>query len=315
MVTLENIDGLKNFLRHDKGQKTFSPVRFINVDSLSDWFEMKNFLGTLTTNFIFLSEYCAADDTFPNLRKLRNDLQKENRSVCVLPLSEILRVSPDRAAQEINFFRSVRKGEASSSRIYFLMYRLRSFFLSLKIADPREKNCVLLSPADESDDYSLTIIQKFMRLKISGKRVDGFKQYLKYWETSPNAALNLYTENAVHLQDKKFFDDVKVIANAFDLLRHHYALPAALKKNFSGARKIGNSWPSWSRALEISTKLFARNSKSTGSGTARSKISVDRKNFDSGSCGFGARCKVPVMQRGAQRHPTPPKNSSHRFTS
>lgn len=34
------------------------------------------------------------------------------------------------------------------------------------------------------------------------------------------------------MQDKKFFDDVKVIANAFDLFRHHYALSVELKKFF-----------------------------------------------------------------------------------
>lgn len=232
MITFESLDELKNFLRRDKGQKTFSPVRFINVDSLSDWFEMKNFLDMLATNFIFLSNYCAGDDNFPNLRKLRNDLQKGTRNICVLPLSEYLRVNPDQAAQEVNLFLNLHKGEVCSFRIYFLMYRLKSFFLSLKITDPRQKSCMLLSPAEIADDYSLTIIQKSVQLKTSGERVDGFKKYLRYWEKSPNASLTLYTENAVHLQDKKFFDDVKVIANAFDLLRHHYNLPAEFKKIF-----------------------------------------------------------------------------------
>ncbi|MBR3051102.1 MAG: hypothetical protein IKG61_06600 [Selenomonadaceae bacterium] len=106
MITFENLDELKKFLQRDKGQKTFSPVRFINVDSLSNWFEMKNFLDMLATNFISLSDYCTGDDNFPNLRKLRNDLQKENRTICILPLSEFLRINPDQAAQETNLFLS-----------------------------------------------------------------------------------------------------------------------------------------------------------------------------------------------------------------
>ena len=232
MISFEKLDELKKFLQRDKGRKTFSPVRFINVDSLSDWFEMKNFLNTLTTEFIFLSDYCAGGDTFPNFRRLRNDLQKETRNVCVLPLSEHLRINPDQATQEINLFLNLLKSEAHSLRIYFLMYRLNSFFLSLKITDPRQKDCVLISSSAAADDYLLTIIQKSMQFKVSGERVEGLKQYLKYWEESPNASLTLYTENAVHLQDKNFFDDVKVIANAFDLLRHHYALPAEFRKNF-----------------------------------------------------------------------------------
>ena len=64
---LESID-IFNLL----GEGTFSPVRFINVDSLSEWFEMKNLLSMLTTDFIFLSSCRAGDDTL-NLRKLRND--------------------------------------------------------------------------------------------------------------------------------------------------------------------------------------------------------------------------------------------------
>lgn len=71
-----------------------------------------------------------------------------------------------------------------------------------------------------------------MRLKTTSESIYGFKNYLRYWEKSPNASLTLYTGNAIHLQDKKFFDDVKVIANAFDLLQHHYDLPAEFKRDF-----------------------------------------------------------------------------------
>ena len=244
MITFETLDELKNFLQGDKGKISFSPVRFINVDSLSDWFEMKNFLSTLTMDFIFLSSYCIGDDTFPNLRKLRNDLQKETRNICVLPLSEYLRVNPDQAEPEIKRFLNLYKGETYSFRIYFLMYRLKSFFLSLKIVDPRQRECVLLSSTNTADDYSLTIIQKSMQLKTSGEQVDNFKRYLQYWEKAPNESLTLYTENAIYLQDKKFFDDVKVIANAFDLLRHHYTLTAELKRNFGREED-------WQRLAEV----------------------------------------------------------------
>lgn len=247
MITFESLDELKKFLQRDKGQKNFSPMRFINVNSLSDWFEMKNFLTTLAMDFIFLSSYCFSEDTFPNLRRLRNDLQKETRTVCILPLSEVLRVNPDQATQEINFFLNLYNVKIYSFRVYFLMYRLESFFLSLKITDPRKKNCLLLSNSEMTDNYSLTIIQKSMQLQTSGEHVDGFKQYLKFWEKLPGASLTLYTENAVHLQDKKFFDDVKVIANAFDLLRYHYDLPDEFKRNFGGEE-------SWQRLAESVAK-------------------------------------------------------------
>ena len=232
MINFENLDELKKFLQRDKEQKSFSPIRFINIDSLSDWFEMKNFLNTLTTKFIFLSNYCVGYDTFPNLRRLRNDLQSVNQNICVLPLSEYLRVNPDQATQEVNLFLNLHKGETYSYRIYFLMYRLKSFFLSLKITDLRKQECILLAETNTTDDYSLTIIQKSMNFKLNGEHVENFKDYMRYWEKSPNTALYLYTENATYLQDKKFFDDVKVIVNTFDLLRYHYDLPAEFKRTF-----------------------------------------------------------------------------------
>lgn len=244
MISFESLDDLKNFLRCDKDQKASNPIRFVNVNSLSEWFEMKHFLETLTTDFIFLSDYCVDNDNFPNLRRLRNDLQKETRNICVLPLSELLRITPDKATHEINRILNSYTGAIYSFRIYFLMYRLKNFFLSLKIDDLRQKNCVLLSAADTTDDYSLTIIQKPLRLDIAGECVDGFKKYLQCWEKSPKVSLTFYTENARHLQDKNFFDDVKIIANAFDLLRHRYDLPAELKKGF-GAETY------WQRLLDL----------------------------------------------------------------
>lgn len=278
MITFGSLDELKKFFQLNKGQRTFSPVRFINVDSLSDWFEMKNLLSTLTMDFIFLSDYCIGDDTFPNLRKLRNDLQKETRNICVLPLSEYLRVNPEQAEPEIKRFLNLYKGETYLFRIYFLMYRLKSFFLSLKIVDPRQRECVLLSSTDTADDYSLTIIQKSMQFKTSGEHVDNFKRYLQYWEKTPNAALTLYTENAVHLQDKKFFDDVKIIANAFDLLRHHYALPSEFKRTFGRDED-------WQHLAELIAttgnfeQAFCKALAVDGFGTSAFKNFGERENF------------------------------------
>lgn len=91
---------------------------------------------------------------------------------------------------------------------------------------------MILLETEQADEYSLTIIQKSMNLKLAGERAEGFQKYLQYWEGTPDAPLNLYTDNAIYLQDENFLDDVKVIANVFDLLRHHYNLPVDLKRNF-----------------------------------------------------------------------------------
>ncbi|MBQ7705972.1 MAG: BREX-4 system phosphatase PglZ [Selenomonadaceae bacterium] len=234
MIVFKNLEELKKNLTQDKKQKTLSPVRFINVDSISMWHEVKNFLAT--EKFIFLSEFCSAEDTMPNLKRFYTALKNETKNCCVLPLSEFLRVRPEIAESEIKKILNSFFQEPTNFRIYFLMYRLKSVLKSLEIYDVRKKNCIILLDTAEENNYSLTIIQKSLNLKLQGTRADGFKNYLKYWEEKPKESLHVYTNNAIYLQDQKFFDDVKVISDAFSLLRYHYNLPVELEKNF-GSRE------------------------------------------------------------------------------
>lgn len=234
MITLQNIEEFKSHLTRDKNEQTLSPIRFINVDSISMWNEVKNFLAT--EKLIFLSEFCSAEDTMPNLKRLYTALKKETKNCCVLPLSEFLRVRPEIAEEEIKKILHLMPNETTNFRIYFLMYRLKSVFKSLDISDARKKICIILLETAEENNYSLTIIQKSLNLKLQGINADGFKNYLKYWEENPKGSLYFYTNNAIYLQDQKFFDDVKVISDAFGLLRYHYNLPIELEKNF-GSRE------------------------------------------------------------------------------
>lgn len=237
MINLKTFDLLKDFLIRDKITPTLYPARLINVDTISAWVDVKNFLIAQSNKGIFLSDFCEDDDTAPNLRRLYSRLKKESQSAYTVPLSEFLRLQPELAFNELNKILDINSQGAKNFRLYFLMYRFRSVFQSLNISDPRKKNNVILLETEHADDYSLTIIQKSMNLKLEGKRADGFKKYLQYWEGTPDAPLNLYTDNAIYLHDKNFFDDVKVIVNAFDLLRYHYHLPADFKRNFGDNEK------------------------------------------------------------------------------
>ena len=228
MIVFNNISKLKEYLTQDYTKNTLNPVRFINVDSISMWNEVKEFLAP--NKFIYLSEFCSADDTMPNLKRLYTTLKNESHSCCVLPLSEFLRVRPDIAEDEIKKILYSLSPEAQNVKIFFLMYRLKSVFKSLKIYDARKDNTIILLDTEEESNYSLTIIQKSLNLKLAGQAADGFKNYLKYWEDKPNKSLHFYTDNAIYLQDQNFFDDVKVIADAFGLLRYHYNLPTELLK-------------------------------------------------------------------------------------
>lgn len=236
MILFENLTRLKNFLQQESSQRTSNPIRFINVDSLSDYCELNRFLETLPTKNLFLSDYCVGADTFPNLRKLRNDLQKQTDSLRLAALSEFLRLSPECTIREIHNFINLKPVGVYFSRIYFLMYRMRKIFFSLKDAEPRQENCFLLLETEGPDNLSLTIIQNPLRITERGAGV-GFKQYLQYWEnpslvSKTKTTLILYTDNARYLQEKIFFDDIKIIPDAFSLLQTYYDLPADFKKEF-----------------------------------------------------------------------------------
>lgn len=269
MVTFKDFETLKDFLMRDKGTPALNPVRIIDVDSISMWVEVKNFLATLSTKGFFLSDFCEDEDTMPNVRRLYSALKKENQSVYILPLSEFLRINPENAIDELNKILNIFSQGTKQFRPYFLMYCLRNLIKSLQIADPRQKDCLICLETALKDDYSLAIVQKLMNLKLEGNSANGLKKYFQYWEGSPSTPLNLYTDKAIFMQDKNFFDDVKVIANAFDLLRYHYELPTEFKRNFGSNAQweqlsllcshIGNCQKVFQRELgakNFHTKLF-----------------------------------------------------------
>ena len=101
----------------------------------------------------------------------------------------------------IKFWTYIRRGRKIFVSI-FLIYRFRSLIQTLNIFDSRKKDNVILLETEQADEYSLTIIQKSMNLKLAENRAEGFQKYLQYWEGTPDAPLNLYTANAICLKDE-----------------------------------------------------------------------------------------------------------------
>ena len=130
MLTFDNLEKLKNYLQIDKEKISLSPARLINVNSISVWQDMKNFLTSLSKKVIFLSDFCIDEDTMPNLGKLYSRLKSERQSVCVLPMSEYLLLQPETAADEVNKILNLQTQEGKKYRLYFLMYRMQTVFQS-----------------------------------------------------------------------------------------------------------------------------------------------------------------------------------------
>lgn len=227
MVAFDDIEVMKQFLKRDSNCVSLNPVRFINVDSLPMWIEAKKFLLSLADENVFLSKFCDDRDTTPNINRVSTHLRKADKSQLVAPLSEYLRIIPEQAESVIQKFikDDYPNNENGMLRIYFVMYRMKSLLRSIRLDDPRAKDCIVLLETDEESDYKLTIIQKELDISLPGNEIDGFKTYLEYWESNPDKPLILHTGNAIHFEKNHFFDDVRVIVTPFDLIKYQYGIP------------------------------------------------------------------------------------------
>lgn len=230
MRSFHDFESLRSFLQKDQATASLTPVRFLNVESMEAWNQVKPFLLFMAGSHLGLSEYCEGEDTMPNLRRLLARLKAGQESVCVSPLSEYLRVKPEIAKQEITEILSKEYSTDGKRRIYFPMYRMKSVLQALPDHDPRKKNCVIFLETGEDSDYSLTILQKELNVRLPGNELYGFQRYLQYWEQNPDKPLILHTSNAVYLEEHVFFDRVRVIVDAFDLLAYHFDLPRRFHK-------------------------------------------------------------------------------------
>lgn len=229
-MTFRDLESLKQYLKQDANRVSLNPVRFISVDSMAMWVEVKKQLLSLADETMPLSKFCEGKDTTPNINRFSAALKKVNMSQFVSPLSEYLRIIPEQAESVIQKFikADYQNNDNGKLRIYFLMYRMKSLLKALPSDDPRTKDCMILFETDEESDYKLTIVQKELDVHLPGNEINGFKSYLEYWEANPDKPLILHTGNAIHFEKNHFFDDVHVIVSSYDLIKYQFGLPSSV---------------------------------------------------------------------------------------
>ena len=232
MPTFKDLESLEQFLTKDSKRTSINPIRFINVDSMEMWVEVKKILLSLADESMPLSKFCEGPDTTPNINRIGAALKTASKSQFVTPLSEYLRILPEAAESIVQRFikADYQNNDSGKLRIYFLMYRMKSLLRTLPSEDPRTKDCVILFETDEESDYRLTIVQKELDVRLPGNEIDGFKSYLEYWEANPDKPLILHTSNAIHFEKNHFFDDVHVIVTSYDLIKYQYGLPSTINE-------------------------------------------------------------------------------------
>lgn len=225
-MRINSIDELKKFLLKDKDSADINPVRFINVETLEMWFKVKSFLTNITQHSINLSDFCETEDTTPNFSRLKGKLKETNGSTLLTPLSEHLRVNNSIILKTIEdlFKLEFNNNNDGKLKIYIPIYRMKEVLNNIQI-DSRNTNSIIFLNTEADCDYSLTIIQNNIGITLSGNEIFGYKKYLIYWEQNPDKPIILHTQNAIHYTNIVYSDDVKVIINAFHLLKYHFCIP------------------------------------------------------------------------------------------
>lgn len=225
-MEFQSVAELRAYLEEDSKKRTINPVRLINVESISVWVQVKSMLNGLSQQHLKVSTFCEDEDTAPNLIAFKSAVRNLTKSTLITPISEYLRIHHSVAEKtyaellHTNFHNTDYK-----LRIYIPVYRMREVLNAISPKDPRLNDCMLFLNTLREDDYSLTIIQKELKVDIDGHTINGFKKYLEYWEENPNKPIILHTKNAIHYNEAKFVDDVRVIVTSYDLLRCHYGFP------------------------------------------------------------------------------------------
>lgn len=245
-----NISGFEKFkeiIDEDAKRRDIRIYRFINIESLGLWIKVKNYLTQKCDNLIRLSDFCDGDDLNPNINRLCAKLKKTSKNSIILPLSEHLRINNTKNDEILTQIISLRYSNDAISgniRVYIPLYRMRDILRKLAAQDNRlHNNFIFLENQFEDDDYSLTIISGDIDAGIDGNNINGYRRYLKYWEDNPAKPIVLYTDNARFYKENVFADNVRVLVNAYDIIKFHKLLP------YDVTEEMGEDWQ-WRKLLE-----------------------------------------------------------------
>jgi len=238
---INSYEELIKYIDNDIVQGDVRIFRFIDVENLSLWIKVKNFLALKCSNQIRLSSLCDSEDLTPRLNILYAELEKIKENTILIPLSEHLRIDTAKCHEVLLKLINTQYAYdvySAKAHLYIPMYRMKNSLQLLLDRDPRLfYNIIFLKAEERDDEYSLTIVSKEVQyLPLKGNIINGYKEYLSYWEENPIKPIILCTEHASIYRDNVFFDNVKVLLNAFDVINFYNLLPYNLEEKF------GNDW-------------------------------------------------------------------------
>ncbi|MBK5260961.1 MAG: BREX-4 system phosphatase PglZ [Peptostreptococcaceae bacterium] len=232
MLNFKDYSSFTQYIDLDCGKADLNPVRFINVETMKMWAQVKSYLTSKSQVLIKLSDFCENEDIAPNMNQLKKKIRMVKDKTLVVPLSEYLRINRPLATKTLYdiLHANFENNTNGDLRIYIILYRMSEVLSTLQLG-PREMNAVLIISEGCESDYSLMIVQNNLNFSLNGNVIEGFKKYMIYWEENPDKPIVLRTSKAINYTDITFSDNVEVIVSAFDFLKH-LGVTKSLRKEY-----------------------------------------------------------------------------------
>lgn len=240
---LESIEALNQIIQEDKEKPARFPVRFILVESAGDWEVVLDLLKDKVEHIFRLSEYCADEDSIPNVLHLMQDIRNiDSGDALIIPLSEYLRLFGDRYGllkQLTEFYKSDGVSGGTKSRIYVPLYNVDDIFF-----DQMSKVSRFTVPGESAKYYELnsdrhdhsvllTVVGDNVHNTLNFSTVaNGLKQFMQLWEKSTVRDLCLVTKFANYMREARGAYSINVYTRGFELLAEKVADAGILQEEW-----------------------------------------------------------------------------------
>lgn len=222
-MKFNTMNSLFEYIENDIKKPDFSVIKFINVEDMKVWVKLKSYLINFC-EILRLSSFCSEDDLTPNINRMIMNIKSIKNNTIIIPLSEHFRINNNQINEAIERILKLEYSEEvvkSGIKIYIPMYRFESILEEFIKKDIRNNEKILKLSTENDDDYSLTIISDKFKFNKYGNNLYGYKKYLEYWEDNPSKPIILHTKNAEYFQKNIFFDNVCVLSQPFEILKHN----------------------------------------------------------------------------------------------
>lgn len=248
-MRLKSLEELEQYLNSEIMHQDRYIFRFINVNSIAFWLELKKMLTQRCFEIKKISSFCFGEDLTPNINRLCAELETIKDNTLLIPLSEHLRINHNEKEETLAKLININFNEEvflNKKRLYIPMFRMENCLKKILSIDQRLENHLLfLETETDEEKYSVKIVSQDLESAFFGEnRVFGYKGFLEYWEGTPGNSVIIFTGLGKLLKRNVFPDDVEVFLKSFDVIKQKNLFDFEIKEEF------GEEWQ-WRQFLEL----------------------------------------------------------------